>query len=40
MNTKCTYFIKIALGENQILFDPAVVEYLISDVETEMTVND
>ena len=39
MNTRYTYIIKVLLGENKIVFDPAVVEYLIKDVEAEMAVN-
>ena len=39
MNTRYTYIIKVLLGENKIVFDPAVVEYLITDVEAEMAVN-
>lgn len=39
MNTRYTYIIKVLLGENKIVFDPAVVEYLITDVEAEIAVN-
>lgn len=39
MNTRYTYIIKVLLGENKIVFDPAVVEYVIKDVEAEMAVN-